>query len=144
MARILGLLFGASFPRASARWTRIPHVGTHLAEANRSAKSNPARSAGSATVHLRPYTCSMQRAKWLAGTSWHQLQHTEKWWKLPHSLSGSVNAATNARRKARRALLALFTPATTATIAITRVTAARTPPTIAAIAHPLSPRPRAR
>jgi len=51
---------GASFPRASARWTRIPPQGeTHLAEANRSAKSNPARSAGSATVHPEPYTCSM-------------------------------------------------------------------------------------
>ena len=27
MVRILGLLLGASFPRASARWTRIPRVG---------------------------------------------------------------------------------------------------------------------
>jgi hypothetical protein len=49
-------------PRASARWTRIPTWGTHLAEANRSAKSNPARSAGSATVHPHrtPVRCHAQ------------------------------------------------------------------------------------
>jgi hypothetical protein len=75
-----------------------PQSGNHLAEANRSAKSNPARSAGSATVHREPYPCSIQRANYgpetevAIASAVTRIESAKRWrsWRYEHRGCGTL------------------------------------------------------